>query len=697
MPRKTFTLDLDGKEIIFETGKIANLANGAVMLTCGETKILATATCSDGASEEVDFLPLRVDYQEKFSSAGKTLGGFIKREGRPTEKEILTSRLIDRSIRPLFEDGYYNEIQALAYVYSYDPDHLADPLAMCAVSCALTISDIPLSKPLGAVRVAMQDDRFIINPSLDVLQESKLDLLIAGTEDAILMIEGYCDFLTEEQVADAINFGHVSIKKICVALKTFREQVGKEKDRSTLHKIDEGVKKQVEELASPKLPELLSISDKKEREGKLKNLYEEVFSTIIPDKNNTNISKRDLQLSYKKLCSSKMRHMILKEKKRIDGRSFDQVRPIDVENSLLPRAHGSALFTRGETQSFAVCTLGGETMAQRYEDLHGEGYRRFYLQYTFPPFSVGEVGRMGAPGRREIGHGKLAERALLKSLPSKEDFHYTIRLESNITACNGSSSMASVCGGCLALMDAGVPISRPVSGIAMGLILEDDDYVILSDIMGTEDALGDMDFKITGDADGITAFQMDIKVEGITTEIMKKALLQAKDGRTHILQKMLEGLPKHKKDVSIYAPKITKVKIKPSQIGTIIGPGGKQIRAISEETGAQIDISDEGDVSISAPTKEGLERAKQIVLELTMEMEEGKVYTGKITSIKPFGLFIEIGGKEALCHVSQVSHERIEDLTKFYKEGDMLEVKVMGVNERGKIVLSHKALLQPKA
>lgn len=696
MTKKTYTMELGGKEIVFETGKVAKQANGAVLLHCGETVILATATADQKASSTVDFLPLTVNYQEKFSSVGKTLGGFIKREGRPTEKEILTSRLTDRCLRPLFEDGYYNEMQVLSFVYSYDGINQSDVLGICAASAALAISDIPLIKPLGAVRVGLNDKGFTLNPSVEDLKESTLDLVIAGTEDAILMIEGYCDFLTEEQVLEAINFGHVAIKQICHGITEFAKQVGKEKNRSTIHVIDPEVKKQVENLANPSLPDLLIIANKKEREKALKSLYEEIEKTIIPDPLNTTVELRDIQLSFKKHTSTKMRKMILKDKKRIDGRALDEIRSIDVEHGLLPRTHGSALFTRGETQAFAVCTLGGETMAQRYEDLHGDWLRRFYMQYSFPSFSVGEVRRMGPPGRREIGHGKLAERALNVTLPSQEAFPYIIRLESNITECNGSSSMASVCGGCLALMDAGVPIKKPVSGIAMGLILEGNDFVILSDIMGTEDALGDMDFKITGDEEGITAFQMDIKVEGITTEIMEKALFQAKKGRTHILEKMNSALGSPREELSLYAPKITNMQIKPSQIGIVIGPGGKQIRAIAEETEAQIDISDEGIVSIAAPTSKGLKRAKEIITELTSEIEEGKIYTGKIMGIKPFGLFIEIFGKEHLCHISEVSKTRIEDLNEFYKIGDKLEVKVMGKNDRDKYVLSHKALLAAK-
>lgn len=695
MKRNTHSIIIGDKEIIFETGKIAKQANGCVLVHCGETTVLATATAQTKASNTIDFLPLRVDYQEKLSSVGRTLSGFIKREGRPVEREILTSRLIDRSLRPLFEDGYYNEIQVLSYVYSYDGENRSDVLAMCAASAALVISDIPFSKPVGAVRVGMIDGKFIINTTPEQQEKSRLDLLIAGTEDAILMIEGYCDFLTEEEVLEAIETGHESIKKICHSLSQWREEIGKEKNRDTIHVIPEKVKEEVIAISAPLVKDTFTIANKKLRDKAIGKIYDTVLETLIPDSDNTEYSLRDIQLSFKKFCSSQMRKMILEDKKRIDGRSFDEIRPIDIEHGFLPRTHGSALFTRGETQAIAVCTLGGESTGQRYEDLHGEGLRRFYLQYSFPPFSVGEVGRSGPPGRREVGHGKLAERAMSASLPTKEDFPYVIRLESNITESNGSSSMASVCGGCIALMDAGVPIKRPVSGIAMGLVLENDNFVILSDIIGTEDALGDMDFKITGDADGITAFQMDIKVEGITSQIMKLALDQAKDGRIHILDKMLQVCKEPRQEICSFAPRIATIQIKPSKIGMIIGPGGKQIRAIAEETGAELDISDDGLISIASPDGESLKRAKEIIQGLTAEVEKDKVYKGKIKSIVTFGAFIEIlPGKEGLCHISQFSNERIENVNDFYKEGDSLDVKVLEVSDQGKIKLSHKVLLK---
>ncbi|MBX7066121.1 MAG: polyribonucleotide nucleotidyltransferase [Parachlamydiales bacterium] len=699
LKRETITIPVGNKTLKLETGKIARQANGSVMLHCGDTVVFASACAAPTASAEIDFFPLRVDYQEKYSSVGRTAAGFIKREGRPTEKEILTSRLIDRPLRPMFEDGYYNEVQLLAYVFSYDGQNQPDVLAICAASAALVISDIPLVKPIGAVRMGMIDGAFVVNPTVDEMKNSKLDLVLAGTEDAILMIEGFCDFLTEEQVLQAIDMGQKAIHDFCHQLKSWREKVGKPKNLNTLRKIPHEVNTAVHAAAATLLDSALRISSKQDREKALAEIKETVISTLLPEGEQPKHSKVDVLLSYKNLQSSLMRKMVLTEKKRIDGRGLADIRHIDIEQSILPRTHGSSLFTRGETQSLAVCTLGGENTAQRFEDLHGEGQQRFYLQYFFPPFSVGEVGRIGSPGRREIGHGKLAERAIAATLPKQEEFPYVIRLESNITESNGSSSMASVCGGCLALMDAGVPIKRPVSGIAMGLILEGSDYVVLSDILGAEDALGDMDFKVTGDHEGITAFQMDIKVEGITPKIMREALMQAKKGRQHILEKMLNVCPKSKEEMSVYAPRIETMQIKPSKIGIVIGPGGKQIRSIIEETGVQIDINDSGLVSIASTNPDAMEKAKAIIYSLTAEAEIGKIYKGKIVSIVQFGCFVEIfPGKEGLCHISELSTKRIQNIHDApYKEGDTLEVKVIDINDRGQIRLSHRAVLEETA
>ncbi len=684
----------DQKELRFETGKVAKQAAGSVIVHSGETIVFATACAAPKPMEGGDFLPLRVDYFEKFSAAGKTLGGFIKREGKLAEREILVSRLIDRGLRPMFEDGYYNEVQILTNVWSYDGINSPEPLAICAASAALVISEIPLLKPIGAVRVGFIDGKIVINPGLDQMKKSRLDLMLAGTEDAILMIEGHADFLTEEEVLQAIEHGQEAIKKICHALSDWQKELGKEKNRDTLKPLSKEIVHAVEEKVKTPLKNALRVIKKQEREEAIAAVEKELFEALLPEGSEGPFTESDIKAAFKQVSSKYMRLMILDEGKRADGRGLKDIRPIDIEAGLLPRTHGSCLFTRGETQTMAVCTLGGESMGQRFEDLNGEGLSRFYLQYFFPPFSVGEVGRIGPPGRREVGHGKLAERALLAILPPLTEFPYTVRLESNITESNGSSSMASVCGGCLAMMDAGVPLKRPVSGIAMGLILEENRVAILSDILGVEDALGDMDFKITGDGEGITAFQMDIKVEGITLEIMQKALAQAKEGIVHILKKMLAVVASPKKEMSIYAPRIETIQVKPSKIATIIGPGGKQIRAIIEETGVQIDINDSGLVSIAATSPEAMEKAKKIIEGLTGEVEILKTYRGKVTSVVPFGAFVEIlPGKEGLCHISELSDARVQNIFEFIKEGDVIDVKVLDINERGQLKLSRKALL----
>ncbi len=694
MDKNRLNISIAGKDISFETGKIARQANGAVYARTGDTVVFASACMSKTPSADTSFFPLRVDYQEKFSSAGKTLGGFIKREGKPSEKETLTSRLIDRPIRPLFPDGFYNEVQVLTYVFSYDSGHPPEPLAICACSAALLISDIPFTKPVGAVRVGMIDGEFIINPSLEEQQKSKLDLLLAGTKDAILMIEGYCDFLTEEQVIGAIEEGHKYIREICINLLDWANLVGKEKIVPVLSLPPQNLLSNIEEMIRGHLLAAYEVANKKERELLLSTIEGQVMEKFLPKEEEALYTSLEVKGAFSSVSAKILRTKILKEKRRCDFRSPEEIRHISIETSLLPRTHGSVLFTRGETQAIAVCTLGGESMGQRYEDLEGQGLRKFYLQYSFPPFSVGEVGRSGAPGRREVGHGKLAERALQAILPPEDSFPYTIRLESNITESNGSSSMASVCGGCIAMMDAGIPISRPVAGIAMGLILEGDAFVILSDILGIEDALGDMDFKVTGDADGITAFQMDIKIEGITPNIMKVALAQAKQGRIHILKKMLEVCPKSRETLSPFAPRIESLTIKPSKIATVIGPGGKMIRSIIEETGAEIDINDAGVINISSSNAESLEAAKKIILDLTAEIEIGKTYEGPITSIQPFGAFVKLPGmKDGLCHISEFDHKRIANMDDVAKEGDIVRVKVLDINDRGQIKLSRKALL----
>lgn len=696
--KQQMEIEVAGKKISFETGMIARQANGSVIVRSGETLLFCSA-CATGEAASADFLPLRVDYQENFSSAGKTLGGFIKRQGKLSQREILISRLIDRPIRPMFPEGFYNEVQLLCYVWSYDGVTAPDPLAITAASAALAISDIPLVKPVAGVRVGLIKGEFVVNPTIQEMQESRLDLMLAGTEDAVLMIEGYADFLTEEEVLKAIELGHEAIRVQCHAIHDWQVKIGKPKMKDDiLIVIPESTHQAVEKIAKDKLLSALRIIKKQEREDAQGAIKKQVMETLCPEgAENPAHDSVMVEKALKELESKIMRNMILSEGVRSDGRGVKDIRAIDIAMSYLPRTHGSAVFTRGETQSVAVCTLGGETMAQRTESLEGEDADRFYLHYFFPPFSVGEVGRVGPPGRREVGHGKLAERALQAILPEKEVFPYVIRLESNITESNGSSSMASVCGGCLSMMDAGVPVTRPVSGIAMGLILEGGKFTILSDILGIEDALGDMDFKITGDKEGISAFQMDIKVEGITIEIMKHALKQAKDGRIHILEKMMAACPTPKQ-MSKHAPRIETLKIKQSKIGEVIGPGGKQIRAIIEQTGVEIDINDDGIISITSPNFEQIEKAKAIILGITSEAEVGKVYEGKVTSVVAFGAFVEIlPGKEGLCHISEFDNFRIKNMADVVKEGDKIHVKVLEINDRGQVKLSRKATLPQTA
>lgn len=693
MAFETFSVTLDkDKTLIFETGKIARQADGAVLVKMNETWVFSSA-CAASLSEAVDFLPFRVDYQEKFSSAGKTSGGFLKREGRPSEKEILVSRLIDRSLRPSFPNRLMQDIQILSYVWSYDGKTLPDPLAICGASAALAISEVPQNCIVAGVRVGLVGGKWVINPTKDELDASKLDLVMAGTASAVLMIEGHCDFLTEEQVLEAISFGQIYIAKICNAIEAWQKAIGKEKQFSAVLDLPEDVQNVVSDFIREKFAKALSLRDKEALEQASKELEEAVVTNLVQEEGD--FSLLNVKAAFKNAKSNQMRALIKDLGIRVDGRNTTEIRPISIEPSFLPRTHGSCLFTRGETQSMAVCTLGGENMAQRFEDLNGDGAARFYLQYFFPPFSVGEVGRIGSPGRREIGHGKLAEKALSHVLPETSRFPYTIRVESNITESNGSSSMASVCGGCLALMDAGVPIKAPVAGIAMGLILDQDQAIILSDISGIEDHLGDMDFKVAGTVDGITAFQMDIKVEGITHQVMEQALAQAKQGRSHILNLMMQVMSSPKGAVSKYAPRIETMQINTSKIATVIGPGGKQIRQIIERSGAQVDINDNGIISIAASTQESINKAKELIEGLTGEVEVGKIYNGRVTSVTTFGAFVEVlPGKEGLCHISELSKQKVENTADVVKEGDMLAVKLLSINEKGQLKLSHKATLE---
>lgn len=690
MSKSATHVEIGDQHIHFESGQIARQAGGAVVVRSGDTTVFASACAAKEADPNTDFFPLRVDYQEKFSSVGKTVGGFLKREGRPTEKEVLVSRLIDRPLRPMFEEGYHNEVQVLSYVWSYDQDHNPDVLAICAASAALTISDIPLLKPIAAVRVGRVDQNFVVNPNSAERARSTLDLVVAGTEEGILMIEGACNFLSDEEVAKAIEIAHTSIQKICATLAGWRELIGKPKRIPQLMQVPEELLARASQLALPDLSQAIQVEGKEPRERAITAVKTHLISALLelyPQ------GLHLIKLAFSRLLSDTMRQMILSRKLRSDGRELETIRPIQIQQSFLPRAHGSSLFTRGETQTLAVCTLGGETMSQRYESLTGEGMHRFYLQYTFPPFSVGETGRVGAPGRREVGHGKLAERALESIIPQRAEFPYIIRLESNITESNGSSSMASVCGGCLAMMDAGVPITRPVAGIAMGLIIEGHEIAILSDILGVEDALGDMDFKVAGDGEGITALQMDIKVEKITLPTIKLALKQARQGRSAILKTMAAACSKSREQMSPFAPRIERLQVRSSKIGAIIGPGGKQIRSITEQTGAEIDIDDAaGVVSISAGDSMALAKAKTIIEGLIAEVEIGKVYQGIVKSIAPFGAFVEVlPGKEGLCHISELDTRRVNAVEDVCQQGGNLLVQVLDINEKGQIKLSHKA------
>lgn len=698
LPEKTeISFEVAGKTYTFETGRIARQANGAVCITCEDTIVFSSACGTKEAMPDAAFFPLRVDYQEKFSAAGKTLGGFLKREGRPTENHILTSRLIDRPLRPLFPEGFYNDVQILTYVWSYDGINAPDVMGITASALALHLSDIPFPKALAGVRVGMIEGEFIVNPTLEEQERSKLDLVLAGTHDAILMIEGFCDFLTEDEMIEAVEKGHAAIRVFCEHMDELRSKVGKEKMSFTPDLPSEEVKAQVKELAAAELTEALKIAAKAERQEVIDAIAAKVYEEL--EESAEGFTRRYLAQAFKSLQADLMRGRILAEGSRIDGRATTDIRPITIDQHILPRAHGTSLFTRGETQTLAVCTLGSDNMAQRFETIAEDGARRFYLQYSFPPFSVGEVGRAGPASRREVGHGKLAERALERCIPERESFPYVIRLESNITESNGSSSMASVCGGCLSMMDAGVPIERPVAGIAMGLILEGTDYAILSDILGAEDALGDMDLKVAGDAKGITAFQMDIKIEGITSDILRAALEQAKAGRTHILGEMLKACPVSRDDLSKHAPRIRSLKIKQNKVGIVIGPGGKQIKEIQERTGVEVNIDDTFSaelaiVSLSGLDSEAMDRAERWITDLTSDVEIGETYTGKIVSIVEFGCFVEIFSKQGLCHISELSLERIEKMEDTdFKEGQELKVKVIDVSDQGKIRLSHRVTL----
>ncbi len=678
-------IELEGKKLILETGKVARQADGAIIASLGETVVLATAVGAKKINPDVDYFPLSVNYQEKYYSAGKIPGGYFKREARPTDSETLISRLIDRPIRPLFPDEFKNEVQLLPTVISYDKENEPDILSIIASSAALAISGMPFMGPVGASRVGFINGNYVLNPSKVELEKSKLDLVVAGTKEAVLMVESEASGLTEEEMLNAVKFGHKGFLPVIQMI----EDIAKEcrKPEWTIEKKDlSEVKKKLESTFTEDLKKAFATKDKQQRSNQISEITDKAKKLYEEDENYTDL---DINSELKNLEKSIVRTDILEKKNRIDGRGLSDIRPISCEVGILPRAHGSALFTRGETQAIVVATLGTSDDEQRIESLDGLQRERFMLHYNFPPFSVGETGRIGT-GRREIGHGKLAWRAMHSSLPSKETFPYTFRVVSEITESNGSSSMATVCGTSLALMDAGVPIKEPVAGIAMGLIKEGEEFSVLTDILGDEDHLGDMDFKVAGTKDGITSLQMDIKITGITFEIMEQALNQAKEGRIHILGEMNKALSASRADVGKHTPKMEKIIVDKKDIAAVIGKGGATIREIVEKSGAKVDVNDEGEVTVAAPDEESRNIAMQMIKDITAKAELNKIYNGKVMKIMEFGAFVNFLGKQdGLVHISELAEKRVAKVSDVVKEGDQVKVKVIGF-DRGKVKLSIK-------
>ena len=691
----SFEMQLGGRPLIIESGKMAKQAGGAVLVRYGDTAVLVAATASKEPREGIDFFPLTVDYEEKLYSVGKIPGGFIKREGRPSESSILASRLIDRPIRPLFADGFRNDVQIVATVLSVEQDNAPDITAMIGASCALSISDIPFEGPIAGVRVGLINDEFILNPTTAQQNESELNLVVAGSYDAVMMVEAGANELSEEVILNAIIFGHDAIKTIIEFQNKIVAEIGKEKRQMKLFEIPEEIITDVKDYALEKLDKALRNPDKLAREAEVSEIKADVamfFAEKYPD------DAKNIQLTLQKIVKSLVRKMITIEKIRPDGREIEEVRPVSCEVGLLNRTHGSGLFTRGQTQILTITTLGALGDEQILDGLGVEESKRYMHHYNFPAFSVGETRPSRGPGRREIGHGALAERALVPVLPSTEEFPYTLRLVSEVLESNGSSSMGSVCGSTLSLMNAGVPIKRPVSGVAMGLVKDGDYYTILTDIQGLEDALGDMDFKIAGTTKGITAIQMDIKIDGLTRDILKDALAQANRGRSNILNKMLEVISEPSKELSPFAPRIITMKINPDKIRDVIGPGGKIIKKIIDETGVSIDIQDDGNVFIAAVDVEAGNKAVNIIESLVREVEIGGVYNGKVTRLMAFGAFVEIlPGKEGLVHISQLALERVEKVEDVVSVGDEIMVKVTEVDRQGRVNLSRKDLLKAAA
>lgn len=687
----SYSIELGGRTLTMEIGKIAKQANGAVLVRYGDTAVVVAATGTKTPREGVDFFPLTVDFEEKMYAVGKIPGGFIKREGRPAETAILTSRLIDRPIRPMFPEGYHNDVQIVATAVSVDPDNAPDIPAMIGASCALSISDIPFEGPIAGVRVGMIDGQYIINPTIEQAKVSRLNLAVAGTKDAILMVEAGAKEISEDEMLDAIWFGHEEIKKLVEWQEKIMAEVGKPKMEVPVYEPPAELAAEIEAYGAEQLKAALMDANKLEREENVARIKAEIadaFMEKYPD------NAKDVAYITQKLVKKIVRRTISVDKIRPDGRALDEVRPVTCEVGLLARPHGSALFTRGQTQILNVLALAPLSEAQTLDGLGVELTKRYIHHYNFPPYSVGETKPLRSPGRREIGHGALAERALLPVIPSEEEFPYAIRLVSETLESNGSSSMGSVCASTLSLMDAGVPIKAPVAGVAMGLVKDGDYFTILTDIQGLEDALGDMDFKVAGTKNGITAIQMDIKIDGINKEIFKQALAQAKRGREHIMGIMLDYISEPRKELSKYAPKITTIHVDPEKISKIIGPGGKTIKKIVEETGAKIDIEEDGRVYIAAVNSEEAAKAIDMINGITAEAEVGKVYTGKVTRLMAFGAFVEIlPGKEGLVHISQLSTERVNKVEDVVSVGDEIVVKVTEIDQKGRINLSRKAVL----
>ncbi|MGD2130053.1 MAG: polyribonucleotide nucleotidyltransferase [Lysobacterales bacterium] len=693
MQKLTKTFEYGNQQVTLETGRVARQANGSVMVSIGGTSVLVTAVGRTEASPGQSFFPLTVNYQEKFYAAGRIPGGFFKREGRPTEKETLTSRLIDRPIRPLFPKGFMNEVQVIATLMSSDPEIDGDIPALIGASAALALSGLPFNGPIGAARVGYIDGNYVLNPSTTQLKDSALDLVVAGTENAVLMVESEAKLLSEDVMLGAVTFGHQAAKAVVQAVNELAAEAGAQRWEFEAPTVEESLAARVKELGSKGLADAYAIADKLERRDAVAEVRASLVESICDPEDESAPTPADVADAFKKMEKKHVREHILSGNPRIDGRALNAVRPISVECGVLPRAHGSALFTRGETQAIVATTLGTGRDSQIIDAVNGEYKDPFMLHYNFPPYCVGETGFMSGPKRREIGHGRLARRGVSAVLPSMEEFPYVIRVVSEITESNGSSSMASVCGTSLSLMDAGVPVKAPVAGIAMGLIKEGDRFAVLSDILGDEDHLGDMDFKVAGTAEGITALQMDIKIEGINEEIMKIALAQARDGRHFILGEMNKVLSEPRGEMSEYAPRLMTLKVHPDKIRDVIGKGGVTIRGITEETGCTIDIADDGTVTIASVNREAADEARRRIEQITADIEPGQVFEGKVIKIMNFGAFVALApGRDGLVHISQLSNERVENVTDVVKEGDVVKVKVLEVDKQGRIRLSMKAV-----